>query len=655
MTAQNIETTRSGPRKEPQQEPVLDEALGPRSGQVVSREEALAALQRFAPSLRYTLGEQFFPIDVERYVSQCSLWVKTPDEPPRLLVPQGEMSLETLAQDRPVGFDSVLYLKFIEPLDILELAKFSINKAVSSLKGKHDQKVFRAGKGRLSRVGFVSRFVDALFSLTLLWRGRVPGDAAAAAALAYQKMQSDNEHFSYYGRLLQQNGWIVLQYWYLYPYNNWRSGFFGVNDHESDWEMVCLYCSDSGDEAGDKSLSQRLQPCWVAYASHDFSGDDLRRRWDDPEVQKEGEHAVVYAGAGSHASYFEPGEYLAEIELPFLKRLVQGVDKLKEWWVSVLQQAGDGGRKSEFDVFRIPFVDYARGDGASIGAGGEHPWEAHLIDEQAHWAYQYRGLWGLFAQDPIAGENAPAGPVYNRDGSVRHSWYDPLGWAGMDKVPPLSKSAEILERHKEDLLAQTGDLERSIAEKSLELDQLGVEADALADQPHLEMAYRENARRIRALSAELSELRRQATVNAARIESFDLYAQKLQAGGDPRPLRAHITRANRPSQTEDLRLGFLAELISATSIGLLMVTVVLLILLARKYTLFGLAALTGVMIFLEAGFRRKLHHLVNSLTIGLAIVSALVLLFEFFWQIVVAGILVAGLFIMWENVKELAR
>jgi hypothetical protein len=61
------------------------------------------------------------------------------------------------------------------------------------------------------------------------------------------------------------------------------------------------------------------------------------------------------------------------------------------------------------------------------------------------------------------------------------------------------------------------------------------------------------------------------------------------------------------------------------------------------------------MIFLEAGFRRKLHHLVNSLTIGLAVVSALVLLFEFFWQIVVAGILVAGLFIMWENVKELAR
>jgi hypothetical protein len=506
MTTQNIKTAQSGPRKEPQQEMEPGEATGKKSRHAVSHEEALAALQRFAPSVHYTLGEQFFPIDVERYVSQCSLWVKTPDEPPRLLVPQGEMTPEQLAQARPVGFDAILYLKFIEPLDILELAKFSINKAVSSLKGNKDQKVFRAGKGRLSRVGFISRFVDALFSLTLLWRGRVPGDAATAAALAYQKMQSDDERYAYYGRLLHQNGWYVLQYWYLYPYNNWRSGFFGVNDHESDWEMVCLYCSDRADEADGKSLVDRLQPRWVAYASHDFSGDDLRRRWDDPEVQKVGEHPVVYAGAGSHASYFDQGEYLAEIELPFLARLVKFVDKLKELWVSVLQQAGDRAPKSNFDVFRIPFVDYARGDGLSIGAGGEHPWEAHLIDEQAHWAYQYRGLWGLFAQDPIAGENAPAGPVYNRDGSVRHSWYDPLGWAGMDKVPPLSKSAEILARHKEDLQAQTQELESLIVEKSRELSRLGVEADALANQPHLEVAYRENSKRIHTLSTELSEL-----------------------------------------------------------------------------------------------------------------------------------------------------
>ena len=33
----------------------------------------------------------------------------------------------------------------------------------------------------------------------------------------------------------------VLQYWFFFCYNSWRSGFHGVNDHESDWEMVTLY------------------------------------------------------------------------------------------------------------------------------------------------------------------------------------------------------------------------------------------------------------------------------------------------------------------------------------------------------------------------------------------------------------------------------
>jgi hypothetical protein len=63
----------------------------------------------------------------------------------------------------------------------------------------------------------------------------------------------------------------------------------------------------------------------------------------------------------------------------------------------------------------------------------------------------------------------------------------------------------------------------------------------------------------------------------------------------------------------------------------------------------------GVMIFLEASFRRRLPQLIKSLTIGLAIISALILLYEFFWQVIVVGILAAGLFIMWENIKELLR
>ena len=96
---------------------------------------------------------------------------------------------------------------------------------------------------------------------------------------------------------MRESGYIVLHYIYFYAMNDWRSTFSGVNDHESDWEQVFVYLSDEGEA--------EPIPRWVAYASHDFSGDDLRRRWDDPEVEKIGEtHPVIYAGAGSHASYY---------------------------------------------------------------------------------------------------------------------------------------------------------------------------------------------------------------------------------------------------------------------------------------------------------------------------------------------------------------
>jgi len=81
------------------------------------------------------------------------------------------------------------------------------------------------------------------------------------------------------------------------------------------------------------------------------------------------------------------------------------------------------------DGFGIPFVDYARGDGVAIGAGHDAEWSPVLIDDATMWVWAYRGLWGLDTRDRFGGERAPAGPRYERDGSVRSSWANPLGWA----------------------------------------------------------------------------------------------------------------------------------------------------------------------------------------------------------------------------------
>jgi hypothetical protein len=618
----------------------------------------LALLRRFEPVLRYTRGERFFPTDVDRYISQCSLWLKRPNQPPIELVPQGALTMDDLTRYREAESGSIFFLKFVEPLDLIELAKYSINRAVKKLTEHPSNQLFHAGRGRLSRVGYGSRFVDALFSLTLIWRGRVPGDTAAAAAQIYNRMQQASPRYCYYGRVLRQDGWIILQYWYFYPFNNWRSGFFGVNDHEGDWEMVTIYCSnpqtdESENHLDNESLLERFQPSWVAYASHDFSGDDLRRRWDDPEVEKVGTHPVVFVGAGSHASYFQRGEYMAELELPFLSPLVKVVDTLQRIWTNFLRQAGSKENNAKFNVFRIPFVDYARGDGVSIGPQTPQEWEAIPLDEKTSWAMEYRGLWGLYAEDPIAGENAPAGPVFNRDGSFRRCWVDPLGWAGLDKVPPDHLVPRLVEEQAARLQMQIAEVEESIRTRSLELQRLGVQGQAMAESCYLGEEYGKHQKTVNALSTEMANLKLYLAELLDIRQAVLRYGQKVQAGYRG-ALRAHIHRSHAPLP-ETTEMNVIAEFFAAASVGILLIGFVAIWLFARHYFLIGLASLISALIFLEAGFRRQLPQLINSMAIGLAVVSGFIIIFQFFWQIVIGAVFLAGLFIFWENLMELRR
>src|SRR5690606_15173676 len=150
-------------------------------------------------------------------------------------------------------------------------------------------------------------------------------------------------------------------------------------------------------------------------------------------------HPVVFAGAGSHGSYFESGEYLTRFRLRILEPLRNVAQTFRRFWSDTLRQgAGTNNRLKETvdDFFSIPFLDYARGDGISIGPQQTAGWIPYLIDDSTDWVNHYRGLWGLDTQDPLSGERAPAGPKYNRDGTVRQSWHNPLGWAGLHKVSP---------------------------------------------------------------------------------------------------------------------------------------------------------------------------------------------------------------------------
>ncbi|MDX6338946.1 MAG: hypothetical protein QOG05_6286 [Streptosporangiaceae bacterium] len=378
----------------------------------------LRLLQWYEPVLRFTRGELFLPMAVEDYLGKCSLWRsagvrrswgrRRPGE--RLCAP-GELTPDRLAQaSAPLGGN--LSLRFVQrSLGWREFRAWRRDAGRPRL---------AAGSSRLAAVGLLGRLIDAVLRLSLLLRGRVPGGTAAAAEQTYRS-QADPDTCPYYGRVTRDRGFVALQYWFLYAMNDWRSTFGGVNDHEADWEQVTVFLPDPPDPSA--------RPAWVAFSSHDEAGDDLRRRPDDPDLQWRDTHPVVFAGAGSHSGAYLPGDYLVTVEPPALGRLLAAVRHLGRLLLPWT-------RTHAGTAFGIPFIDYRRGDGPGVGPGEARTWRPVLVDDQTPWLHDYRGLWGLDTGDPFGGERAPAGPRYERGGSVRLCWSDPVGWAGLDKEAP---------------------------------------------------------------------------------------------------------------------------------------------------------------------------------------------------------------------------
>jgi hypothetical protein len=590
-------------------------------------------LRAFEPIVRYTQGEKFFPMDVEPYVRASSLWLHVPEGLDAEVVPEGALTMEGLVQRREAPFGSLFYLRFVHPLDLQESATALAGERELA---KRQQSEFRAGVGRLARGGLLPRLGDGLFSLSLLLRGNVPGATAAAAALKYAELRARDGRFVYQGRVVRQGGWIVCQYWFFFAYNPWRSGFHGVNDHESDWEMVSVYLYEEGG---------KLVPEWVAYASHDYHGADLRRRFDDrTDLELEDGHPVVYAGAGSHAAYFRAGEYQAEVPIPAPRHVRRASEALGRFWRGRLGQGDEAQRP-----LRIPFIDFARGDGLAIGPGQANEWTPNVIDETTPWVSRYRGLWGLFAQDPISGENAPAGPMYDRDGSPRPSWFDPLGFAGLAEVTPPPGELEVMEGECGRLEARRGELERLIAHETLLLRQLGVRLKSMAGSPHLAS---ESARlEVQALeqAATLTGLRRERSENDAVLEEL---RRRVERPRDEDDARAHIRRAAEPVPPSKMRFARVAELWAALSISALLVGLAVLILASPSNVWAELIILLITFVVGESVLRGTFVRTINRVAVILALV-AVVVLFVQYWEIVLVVLLIGlAVFLLYQRFLE---
>jgi hypothetical protein len=183
----------------------------------------------------------------------------------------------------------------------------------------------------------------------------------------------------YYYHVMHNRGYLVIQYWFFYAYNDWGTSHGGINDHEGDWEAVFVFLQ------GDA-------PAYVAYSAH--IGAPEWHAWDDPALEKRfRNHPVVYVGCGSHANYFQPGAHAMD---------------------------------------PLPVQDYAEGNSAvAIGPGTEIPWGRPVDLERQPWALNYAGAWGALvkkwgAEWLVPGAQAPVGPAWHLP-----QWETPVAWAGI--------------------------------------------------------------------------------------------------------------------------------------------------------------------------------------------------------------------------------
>ena len=239
-----------------------------------------ALLRRFEPILRFTHGEQFFPMPATDYVTMCDLLSGPTPSTARIVIPKGSLNA-----GRPRGVRGPAAGRGAVPALRPGAAEPDRARPVQRPPGAAALQGARpAGAGghpgpHAATPGWSPRCSSA---------ARCPGGTAAAAAVQYEAQRATDPRVSYHGRVVRRDGWVVLQYLFFYAMNDWRSTFEGANDHEADWEQAFVILEETPDGGVD--------PAWFAAAAHDEKGADLRRRWDDPRLQRDGEHVVVYPG-----------------------------------------------------------------------------------------------------------------------------------------------------------------------------------------------------------------------------------------------------------------------------------------------------------------------------------------------------------------------
>jgi len=379
-------------------------------------------------------------------------------------------------------------------------------------------------------------------------------------------------------------------------------------------------------------------------------GDELRRRWDDPLLVREGDHPVIFAGAGSHGSYFEAGEYMA-IEPAFLTPVKHALNAARKFWTETLRQGDPAAAAQRIEqLISVPFVDYARGDGVSIGPGQPRTWSPVLIDDNTAWVAHYRGLWGLDTQDRFGGERAPSGPKFNRDGSVRMSWYDPLGWAGVDKLFPIGRLAEEVRTRIDEVTADLRQVRDRIETERALLRDIALDVEALKATAYFSSLREDRTRELTVRQADFQALvRRESELAETRLALID-YWGRVQTS-DYGPPDAHLRQPHHPAPPVEQHRAI--EVWAAVSGALALMTFGYLLVTTPRHWVAWALAVAAAFGAIDALARARVARFLLSVIIALAVVCTIILFIEFWQWIIIGGLIVIVLYMIRDNLREL--
>ena len=263
----------------------------------------LELLRRYEPIIHYTNGEMFFPMAVDEYLVGSEMWAVDLAGRRTLIAPVG-LADDRQPRDLATGDATSRVLPAVRPGAARSVA-------LASWRNRAGRPRFSA-PSRLSRVGIVARMIDAGFDLSLLVRGR-------SRAARWRPPRSSTRRSA-----------SAIRASATTPASSARPTGRSATTCSSTRSTTGGRPSRgrtttrrTGSSASSSSRSTRTgsTPVWFARAAHDEVGADLRRRWDDPLLQREGDHPMIFAGAGSHAAYVERGEYLQVVPLQLPPRV----------------------------------------------------------------------------------------------------------------------------------------------------------------------------------------------------------------------------------------------------------------------------------------------------------------------------------------------